>query len=173
MSISKKTSMKCKKIKLVLTDVDGVLTDGGRYYSDKGEIIKKFHVRDGMGINLLLRKKIKTAIISKENSNIVKKWAKDMNVSKLYLGITHKEKKLSDICKNFSLTENEVAFIGDDVNDLELLSSVGLSATPKDGIIHAKKIVDYTCNLKGGNGAFREFSDLILSFQFPKKTIWY
>ena len=66
--------MKCKKIKLVLTDVDGVLTDGGRYFSDKGEIIKKFHVRDGMGINLLLRNGIQTVIITKENSKIVKKY---------------------------------------------------------------------------------------------------
>ena len=79
MSISKKIGIKCKKIKLILTDVDGVLTDGGRYYSNKGEIIKKFHVLDGMGVNLLLRNKIKTAVISKENSPIVKKWAKDMN----------------------------------------------------------------------------------------------
>ena len=173
MSMSKKIGIKCKKIKLILTDVDGVLTDGGRYYSNKGEIIKKFHVLDGMGINLLLRNKIKTAIISKENSPIVKKWAKDMNISKLYLGIKHKEKKLPDVCKDFSLKENEIAFIGDDVNDLELLSSVGLSATPKDGINQVKKIVDYTCNLRGGDGAFREFSDLILSIQFPKKTVWY
>ncbi len=173
MKISNKIIDKCKKIKLVITDVDGVLTDGGRYYSDKGETIKKFHVRDGMGINILLRNNIQTVILSKENSPIVKKWAKDMNVSKLYLGIKHKEKKLSDICKDFSLKKDEIAFIGDDVNDVELLSLVGFSATPKDGIIYAKKIADYTCNLQGGHGAFREFSDLILSIQFPKKTIWY
>jgi 3-deoxy-D-manno-octulosonate 8-phosphate phosphatase (KDO 8-P phosphatase) len=96
-----------------------------------------------------------------------------MNVSKLYLGIKYKEKKLADICKYFSLKKYEIAFIGDDVNDLELLSSVGFSATPQDGIIHAKKIVDYTCDLQGGHGAFREFSDFILSVQFPKKTVWY
>ncbi len=173
MKISNNIIKKCKKIKLIITDVDGVLTDGGRYYSDKGEIIKKFHVRDGMGINILLRNNIKTVILSKENSPIVKKWAKDMNVSKLYLGIKHKEKKLSDVCKDFSLKKDEIAFIGDDVNDVELLSLVGFSATPKDGNIYAKKIVDYTCDLHGGQGAFREISDLILSIQFPNKTIWY
>ena len=173
MKISNNIIKKCKKIKLVITDVDGVLTDGGRYYSDKGEIIKKFHVRDGMGINILLRNNIKTVILSKENSPIVKKWAKDMNVSKLYLGIKHKEKKLSDVCKDFSLKKDEIAFIGDDVNDVELLSLVGFSATPKDGNIYAKKIVDYTCDLHGGQGAFREISDLILSIQFPKKIVWY
>ena len=173
MKISNNIIKKCKKIKLVITDVDGVLTDGGRYYSDKGEIIKKFHVRDGMGINILLRNNIKTVILSKENSPIVKKWAKDMNVSKLYLGIKHKEKKLSDVCKDFSLKKDEIAFIGDDVNDVELLSLVGFSATPQDGNIYAKKIVDYTCDLHGGQGAFREISDLILSIQFPKKIVWY
>jgi len=173
MKISNNIIKKCKKIKLVITDVDGVLTDGGRYYSDKGEIIKKFHVRDGMGINILLRNNIKTVILSKENSPIVKKWAKDVNVSKLYLGIKHKEKKLSDICKDFSLKKDEIAFIGDDVNDIELLSLVGFSATPKDGNIYAKKIVDYRCDLQGGHGAFRELSDLILSMQFPKKIVWY
>ena len=173
MKISNNIIKKCKKIKLVITDVDGVLTDGGRYYSDKGEIIKKFHVRDGMGINILLRNNIKTVILSKENSPIVKKWAKDMNVSKLYLGIKHKEKKLSDVCKDFSLKKDEIAFIGDDVNDLELLNSVGFSATPSDGILNAKKIVDYVCISKAGEGAFREICDLILSIQFSNKTKWY
>ena len=164
---------KCKKIKLVLTDVDGVLTDGGRYYSSKGETIKKFHVRDGMGVNILLRNNIKTAIISKENSLIIKKWAKDMNISKIYTGIQHKEKKLSDICKDFTLQETEIAFIGDDVNDLKLLTSIGFSATPKDGITYAKKIVDYVCISKGGKGAFREFADLILLKKYSKNVVWY
>jgi 3-deoxy-D-manno-octulosonate 8-phosphate phosphatase (KDO 8-P phosphatase) len=164
---------KCKKIKLVLTDVDGVLTDGGRYYSKKGEEIKKFHVRDGMGVNLLLRNGIKTAIVTKENSLIVKKWAKDMNISKTYSGVLKKEKKLSDIYKHFKLTAHEIAYVGDDVNDLELLNSVGFSATPSDGILNAKKIVDYVCISKAGEGAFREICDLILSIQFPNKTKWY
>ena len=74
---------KCKKIKIILTDVDGVLTDGGRYYSDKGEILKKFHVRDGMGVNLLLRNGIKTIIVTKENSTITKKWAKKFKIQNL------------------------------------------------------------------------------------------
>ena len=170
---SKNLRIKCKNIKLVLTDVDGVLTDGGRYYSKKGEELKKFHVRDGMGVNLLLRNGIKTAIISKEKSSIVKSWAKEMNISVIYSGIIQKEKKLSEICKNFTLKKNEIAFIGDDVNDLELLRLVGFSAIPGDGIPNAKKIVDYVCYSEGGKGAFREIADLILSIQFPKKTKWY
>ena len=165
--------MKCKKIKLVLTDVDGVLTDGGRYFSDKGEIIKKFHVRDGMGINLLLRNGIQTVIITKENSKITKKWAKEMNVSKTYSGIKNKEKELEKICKSYKILPSEIAFIGDDVNDIELMKKVGFSATPFDGILQAKKIVNYVCKTSGGNGALREIIDLILKEKSPNKTNWY
>lgn len=171
--IKKSLSQKCKKIKLVLTDVDGVLTDGGRYFSEKGEVLKKFHTRDGMGVNLLLRNGIKTAIVTKEQSKIVKKWSKEMNVSRLYDGIIHKEMKLNQICKDFHVKKDEIAYIGDDVNDVDLLSKVGLSITPGDGIDYLKNIVDYTCKKNSGNGAFREISDLILSIKFPKKQKWY
>jgi len=164
---------KCKKIKLVLTDVDGVLTDGGRYYSEKGEIVKRFHVRDGMGINILLRNGIKTAIVTKENSKIVKKWAKEMNISKTYSGIKNKEKELEKICKYYKILPNEIAFIGDDVNDIELMKKVGFSVTPSDGILQAKKIANYICKSSGGNGALREMIDVILKEKFADKTNWY
>ena len=164
---------KCKKIKLVLTDVDGVLTDGGRYYSEKGEIVKRFHVRDGMGINILLRNGIKTAIVTKENSKIVKKWAKEMNISKTYSGIKNKEKELEKICKFYKILPDEVAFIGDDVNDIELMKKVGFSVTPSDGILQAKKIANYICKSSGGNGALREMIDVILKEKFADKTNWY
>ena len=160
--MSESIKSKCKKIKLVLTDVDGVLTDGGRYYSEKGEIVKRFHVRDGMGINILLRNGIKTAIITKENSKIVKKWAKEMNVSKTYGGIKIKEKELEKICQFYKILPNEIAFIGDDVNDVQLMKKVGFSVTPSDGILQAKKIANYICKTSGGNGALREMIDLIL-----------
>ncbi len=169
----KSLKIKCKKIKLVLTDVDGVLTDGGRYFSEKGEIVKKFHVRDGMGINILLRNGIQTAIVTKENSKIVKKWAKEMNVSKIYSGIKNKEKELEKICKYYKVLPSEIAFIGDDVNDIELMKKVGFSATPFDGILQAKKIVNYVCKASGGNGVLREMIDLILEEKFSNKTNWY
>jgi YrbI family 3-deoxy-D-manno-octulosonate 8-phosphate phosphatase len=171
--LKKLLKIKCKKIKLVLTDVDGVLTDGGRYFSEKGEIIKRFHVRDGMGINILLRNEIQTAIVTKENSKIVKKWAKEMNVSKTYSGIKNKEKELEKICKYYKVLPSEIAFIGDDVNDIELMKKVGFSATPFDGILQAKKIVNYICKTSGGNGALREIIDLILEEKFSNKTNWY
>ena len=84
---------KCKKIKVVLTDVDGVLTDGGMYYTKDGDIMKRFHARDGMGVTLLRKNKIPTVIVTKESTKMVKKWAKNMKVSKLYDGIKQKDRK--------------------------------------------------------------------------------
>ena len=165
--------IKCKKILLIITDVDGVLTDGGRYYSEQGEIMKKFHVRDGMGVNILLRNGINTAILTKENSKIVTKWAKDMNVSKVYSGKNNKENELPKICKFYNLTPDQIAYIGDDVNDLSLMKQVGFSATPNDGISDAKKCADYVCKVNGGKGAFREIVDLILSLKFKNNINWY
>lgn len=164
---------KISKIKLILTDVDGVLTDGGRYYSINGENMKKFHTRDGMGVNLLLKNKIKTCILTKENSKIMRKWAKDMNVFHVYANAIHKEKFLPKICKKFSLNHCNIAYIGDDVNDVNMLKLVGFSACPHDGIQLVKKNVDYVCRQSGGNGAFREIADLVLQTQFPNKKNWY
>jgi len=173
--INDKAKMKAKlrKIKLVLTDVDGVLTDGGRYYTSSGEEWKKFHVRDGMGINLLLRNGIKTVIVTKEKSKIVKKWSLSMNVSKTIMGAVKKELELPRICKEFKVTPSEIVFIGDDVNDLNLLKSVGFSAVPKDGHRNVKLIANYICVEKGGKGAFREIADLILLEKITKRKEWY
>lgn len=162
-----------KKIKVILTDVDGVLTDGSRYFDEKGECFKKFNVLDGMGINILLKNGINTYIVTKENSKIVKKWAKEMNISKVFMGIKTKEDIIKKICKNADFKPKEIAYIGDDVNDLELLKLVGLSACPSNGIDLIKKECKFVCKKSGGNGAFRELADFILSKKFPKKTKWY
>ena len=171
--INKTIQKKCLEIKLIITDVDGVLTDGGRYYSEKGEMMKKFHVRDGMGVNILLRNKIKTVILSKENSPIMKKWAKDMNVSYVHPPSNKKEQELSKICKKFSVRPSNIAFIGDDVNDVILAQKIGLSACPQDANVSIKNTVDYICQEKGGSGCFRELVDIILFTKFPKKKNWY
>jgi YrbI family 3-deoxy-D-manno-octulosonate 8-phosphate phosphatase len=165
-----KIKQKCKKIKLLLTDVDGVLTDGGRYYSKEGEVLKKFHVRDGMGVNILLRNNIRTVILTKEKSMITKKWAKDMNISQVYSGFTKKELALTQICKKYKVSLKEIAFIGDDTNDLEALKKVAFSAVPNDAVVQVKKIADYICKASGGKGCFREISDLILLSKFSHKT---
>jgi len=160
---------KLKKIKIVLTDVDGVLTDGGMYYSTSGDVMKKFHARDGMGISLLKKNGIPTVIVTKEKTQMVKKWAKKMPVAKLYDGIIKKEEILEKIIKEFNVKPSEIAFIGDDVNDLKLLQAVGFSAMPNDGTKQLKKICDYKCHLSGGNGVLREIAELIFERKFQNK----
>jgi len=169
--VSKSIINKCKKIKIVLTDVDGVLTDGGMYYSAKGDVMKKFFVRDGMGVTLLRKNGIPTIIITKEKNMIIRQWAKKMKVKKLYEGVVKKESVLTKICSIFELSPNNVAYIGDDINDIELLKRVGLSVVPNDGIVGAKNICNYVCKHKAGRGAFRELTDLILLTQKVKHKL--
>ena len=156
---------KCKKIKLILTDVDGVLTDGCMYYSSKGEELKKFHTRDGMAVELLLQKNIKTIIITREKSKIVISRAKKINVFKVYSGIKQKDKILNQICTKFKVTPDETAFIGDDVNDEKIMKLVGLSFAPSDATQTIKNIADIITNAKGGQGVLREVTDEILLSQ--------
>lgn len=159
---------KCKKIKIILTDVDGVLTDGGMYYSIKGDTMKRFYVRDGMGVTLLKKHNIHTIIVTKEKNQIIRQWAKKMKIKRVYDGVIHKELILDKICKIFKINSEKVAFMGDDINDVELLKKVGFSAVPNDGIMKAKKNSDYISQKKGGYGAFRELADLILISQKVK-----
>jgi len=163
-----KSSKSAKNLKILLTDVDCVLTDGGMYYTSNGDIMKKFHTRDGMGVNMLKRKGIPTIIVTKEKNPVTKKWSDNMNIEKLYQGIIKKEDILEKVCSTYNLQSDEVTFIGDDVNDLELLKLVGLSATPSDAIDDVIKLCDYVCAHSSGNGAFRELADLILLTQNNK-----
>ena len=159
---SKKIIQKCRKIKLIISDVDGVLTDGGMYYSKTGEVMKKFNAKDGMGVELL-RKKIRFVLMTKERSQIVLKRAKKIKVDQVYTGIKNKELLLPKICMKYKISKNEIAYIGDDVNDFNIMKQIGLSAVPSDGNEKIKNISDYVCKTKGGDGAFRELVDLILS----------
>lgn len=152
----------CKKIKLVISDVDGVLTDGSMYYSIRGEIMKKFHTHDGMGVELLSKNNISTILMTREKSQIVKKRASKIKIKETFLGITEKEKLLDKLCSKYDLKPENIAYIGDDLNDLEIMKLVGLSASPNNGISEIKKIAHYICKKNGGNGAFREFADLII-----------
>lgn len=161
--MKKELYKKFKEIKLVLTDVDGVLTDGGMYYTTEGDIMKKFHARDGMGVTLLRKHNIPTILITKEKTKMVKQWAAKMKVEKLYDGIIKKNMILDKVCNAFNLKSDEIAYIGDDVNDVPLLKVVCLAVTPNDGTKEAKSVSHYICKLKGGEGAFREFADLIIS----------
>ena len=160
---------KIKMIKLLATDVDGTLTDGGMYYTTKGDVMKKFHARDGMGVNLLKRRNIPTILITKEMNSINKKWAKNMNIKKMYEGIQEKEKLVKTLCNQFKIKSEEICYIGDDVNDIELMKNIGLSACPADANYIVKKEVDIILKIQGGKGALREIVDLILSVKFSKE----
>jgi YrbI family 3-deoxy-D-manno-octulosonate 8-phosphate phosphatase len=159
------SKQKLKNIKLVITDVDGVLTDAGIYYSKNGEFLKKFNTRDSLGMELLLEKNIKTVMLTRENSEIVKQRAKKIKIVDLFSNIKNKKSILSKIQKKYSVKINEIAYIGDDIIDLEIMKSVGFCASPNDGISQIKKISDYVCILNGGEGAFREFAELILKYK--------
>jgi len=153
-----------RKIKLVLTDNDGVLTDTGVYYSERGEEFKRFSIRDGMGVERLRNLfNIETGIITGELSGSIKKRAEKLKITELFLGIKEKHLLLNEVLKRNNLKPENVAFIGDDVNDIELMKLVGLTASPSDGMVDVKSIVDYICTHKGGNGAFREFAELIIA----------
>lgn len=159
----------CKKIKLVISDVDGVLTDGGMYYSEKGEQLKKFNTRDGMAVELLKKNKIPVILMTKEKSKIVLERGRKIQVKKAYIGIKNKEEKLSEICKKFKVNETEIAYIGDDINDLEIMKKVGFSASPHNGMDIIKKNSNYICKLNGGEGVLREVTELIISSKSNNK----
>ena len=161
--MNRKLLSKIKDVKILLTDVDCVLTDGGMYYDKSGDIMKKFHTRDGMGVTLLRKKGIPTIIVTKESTVMVRKWAKNMKIEKIYDGILNKAEILPEVCKFYELESNNVAYIGDDVNDLELLKSVGFSAVPNDAILEAREIADYICKTNGGNGVLREIANLLIT----------
>ena len=154
---------RASKIKLLLTDVDGVLTDTGVYYSEKGELMKRYSIRDGMGVERLKKLVgVETGIITRENTLIVKSRAQKLNIDELHMGVYEKEKTLEDIINRKNLSAGEIAFIGDDTNDLEILKRVGLSACPNDATKFAKNIVDVVVESNGGCGAFRDLAELII-----------
>ena len=162
-----------KKIKLVISDVDGVLTDGGMYYSARGDIQKKFHARDGMGISILKRNNIPTVIITKEKNQIVKKWASKMSVDRLFDGVKKKEILVPKLCKLYNLKEENIAYIGDDVNDIGIMEKIGLSISPKDANLEVRKIANHVTKSKGGEGVLREVCDLIISKKFGSRKKLY
>ena len=156
---------KLRKIRLVITDVDGVLTDGGLYYTSEGLVMKKFNVKDGMGMRLLRDIGIKNAIITTDTSEPIQIRAERLKVDYLFLGVWDKENKLREICEKENLSPENTAFIGDDVNDSGIIKVAGISACPSDAINEVKESVDLILSKKGGDAVFREFADLIIEAQ--------
>lgn len=157
-----------KRIRLFATDVDGVLTDGGMYYSESGDELKKFNTRDGMGIKLLQRAGIITAIVTQERTKLVARRGEKLTIPEVHQGVFDKLSLVREMAERHGLSMEEVAYIGDDVNDVATLEAVGLSATPADGMPQAAAVVDYVCAKNGGEGAVREIIEMILEAQVPR-----
>ena len=157
-------------IRLFATDVDGVLTDAGMYYSETGDEWKKFHTRDGMGIKLLQKAGVITAIVTQERTKLVARRAEKLAIPELHQGVMDKLSLIRDMAGRYGLSLREVAYIGDDVNDVEALGAVGFSAAPADSVATVLATVDYICQKKGGEGAVREIVDMILAAQAPSSA---
>ena len=143
-----------------------VLTDGGVWYSARGEEMKRFSMRDGMGMERLRTiAGIRVGIVTKESSTIVVARARKLAIGDLFTGVEDKVRKAEEVARAYGVPMSRVAYIGDDVNDLELLAAAGLSACPADAEPDIVRVVDHVCARAGGHGAFREFADLILDVQ--------
>jgi YrbI family 3-deoxy-D-manno-octulosonate 8-phosphate phosphatase len=150
-------------IKMLLTDSDGVLTDGGMYYSENGDELKKFNTKDGMGFQLLREKGIKTGIVTGESRKLVENRAKKMKVDELHMGISNKMEVINNICSKYNISLDEIAYVGDDINDIEVIKNVGFGCCVNDGMEQVKKLAKYITKTKGGQGAVREVAEMILS----------
>jgi 3-deoxy-D-manno-octulosonate 8-phosphate phosphatase (KDO 8-P phosphatase) len=153
------------RIKLLLLDVDGVLTDGGVYYSSGGEELKKFNIQDGLGIVKLQRSGIRVGLITGRVSPIVERRAAELGITEVHQNLDDKAMVFEEICGRLGVREEEVAYIGDDEPDLPVLIRVGFSAAPKDAVPTVVNSVHYVCRRAGGHGAVREVIDLILAHQ--------
>ena len=150
-------------IKLLVMDVDGTLTDGKINISANGELFKSFNVKDGYAIvHILSKYAILPVIITGRTSDIVSIRAKELGVKHCYQGISDKKDKLLEIMKNLNIDNYEIAYIGDDLNDLEIMSICSIKACPSDATNQVKNICNYICKKSGGNGAVREFIEYLI-----------
>ena len=148
--------------KLVVTDIDGVWTDGGMFYDQTGNEWKKFNTSDSAGVLFLRLLDIPFAIITGEDTQIVQRRADKLKVDHLYMGVKDKVSVAHKLCKELNISMEDVAYIGDDLNDMDLLQIVGISAAPDNAPSYVKEIVDFILPTKGGDGAFRDFVETIL-----------
>ncbi len=151
-------------IKMFLTDCDGVLTDGGMYYSENGDELKKFNTRDGLGLRLLKEHGIITGIITGENRELNRRRAEKLGLDELLPGIRDKAAAIAELCKKYGISLNEVAYVGDDLIDLEAIKCVGLGCCTSDSAEIVKEEAAYITQKKGGEGAVREVADMILKY---------
>lgn len=148
--------------KLIITDIDGVWTDGGMYYDQTGNEWKKFNTSDSAGILFCKKLGIPVCIITGEETKILERRAEKLKVDYVYQGVKNKLEKALQLCDQLNINIKDVAHIGDDLNDIELLKAVGFSCTPANAPLYIQQMVHHVTKLGGGNGAFREFVEEIL-----------
>ncbi|MCL2313164.1 MAG: HAD hydrolase family protein [Firmicutes bacterium] len=168
-----KLNEKLKNIKLLAMDVDGTLTDKGVYYSVDGLALKKFSVHDGMGISLLNQSNIETMIISSDDTEIPVKRAEKLKITHKVVAARRKSVEITKILLTSDIKFQEVAYIGDDINDIEAMEMCGFSACPSDATDEVKKNVDFVSDFPSGNGAVRQICEMILKAQEKPITLIY
>lgn len=162
---------KLKSIKLLILDVDGVLTDGKVIYTDSGEEIKRFDAQDGHGLKLLMRSGVGVVLLTGRKSKAVLHRARDLGIEDVYQKALNKIEVYESILMNKGLTDKDVGFVGDDLVDIPVLRKVGFSAAVPDAVPEVKEIVDYITTNKGGEGAVREICELLLKAQDTWATV--
>ncbi|HEY9751190.1 MAG TPA: HAD-IIIA family hydrolase [Allocoleopsis sp.] len=152
------------QVRLLALDVDGVLTDGGLYYTESGEVLRRFNIKDGQGLKLLMQAGIEVAIITAKSSLSTLQRMKDLGIAHTYQGVEDKLAILKELCEKLGLSLSQVAYAGDDVNDLEVMHSVGCPLTVADAMPANQACALYVTQLPGGQGAVREICTLLLQF---------
>lgn len=157
--------------KLILTDIDGVWTDGGMYYDATNVELKKFNTYDSAGVLFAHNLHIPVGIITGENTQIVQRRADKLKVDYCYLGVKDKLSVVKNLCKELSITLAQVAYIGDDLNDIDVLSKVGFAGVPVSAPEYVKQLANVPLSKKGGEGVFREFVEMIIGEEQLRKII--
>ena len=160
--------LKASTVKLIVIGVDGVLTDAGMYFNDRGDMLRKFNRRDGMGIQLLKNYDVKSALLSSFDSVITKQWAEVFGVDYVAVGTRNKLHEIENWQIRCGVKMEEIAYISDDIDEIEILEQVGFGVTVADGMAINKEYSSYVTKLKGGEGAVREVIELILGSRFEE-----
>lgn len=161
-------SSRLGRVRLLVMDVDGVLTDGGIYYTERGDELKRFDVRDGQGLVLLRQAGVLTAVITRRRSEIVARRAAELGIGEVHQGATDKRAVLESLLARHGMPAAEVAYVGDDVGDLPAMQLVGVPIAVSDAVPPVKKAAVYVTRAHPGHGAVRELCDLILAAQRPR-----
>ncbi|WP_396586475.1 KdsC family phosphatase [Bermanella sp. R86510] len=170
--ISNAIKQKAQQIKLVVFDVDGVLTDGTLVYGEHGEALKLFNVKDGVGLKLLQQQGFDVAVISAKSSKPLDKRLEDLAIQHAITGCKDKLGALEALCQSLQINFDEVAFCGDDMVDLKVMSKVGLSIAPKDAYFMVTEVADWVTETSGGRGVAREVADVIIGSQMSLKDAY-